>query len=172
MTREEFNKLVYDKGFGEAIEMLRVDFKDEITTYEDLVDYCISELKSDGDFASVKNILETLDESYGYWVYDYMVGNVPPRPVLSVDDLGSFFDGYTYFLMKNNTDGVPWEMLKFKGKVNQAVIQSDINRLELYYIENEELMEEASAYDYMINQLSKIYDFEVVPWDCENNLYY
>lgn len=182
-----FNKLVSDTSFGEAVEMLRLEFKNDITTYEELVDYCICELQTDGDFAAVTNVLKTLDESYGYWVYDYAFKSLPPKPILSADDLDRFFDedchpvvselskkddGYTYFLLKNRTDGQPWEMLRFVGKVNQCDVQRTIDSLNNYYIDNEELIDDACAYDFMINRLDYLYSFDVVPWDCEDNLYY
>lgn len=176
MTKNKFSELVFKSSFGEAVETLRLEFPNNITTYEELVDYCVQELKTDGDFAAVKNILETLDETYGYWIYNYEDGNVPPRPILSCKDLDIFFDcddeKETYILLKNETNGEPWEMLKFKGDIDKNKIQRTIYNLNNFYIENEEVLDMPCAYDFMMDRLSQMFDFEVVPWDNEDNLYY
>lgn len=176
MTKKTFDRLVKTLSFGEAVEMLRLEYQNEITTYEDLVNYCIQELQMDGDFAAVKNILETLDESYGYWVYDYSIGNIPPKPILSADDVCGFFDEEddteTYFLL-NQIGGRPWEIIKVKGTVKRENIQRVIYKLLSYYTDHEDLVDDcACAYDYMISRLGEQYDLEVLPWNNDDILYY
>ena len=92
MERKEFENLMINDGFNYAFKRLMSEFEDKLTTYEDLVDYCIDELQIDGNIDAVHSITKTLDPTWGCWIYDYMIPEVEPRPVQTIDDLHGFFD--------------------------------------------------------------------------------
>lgn len=92
MKRETFEKLMIDDGFGYAFKCLKLEYQNELTTYEDLVEYCVAELQIDGNIDAVHSITKTLDPTWGCWIYDYMIPEVEPRPVQTIDDLNGFFD--------------------------------------------------------------------------------
>lgn len=92
MERKEFENLMINDGFGYAFKRLMSEFGDELTTYEDLVEYCVAELEHDGDLDAVHSITKTLDPTWGCWIYDYMKPWIEPRPVQTIDDLDGFFD--------------------------------------------------------------------------------
>ena len=83
-----------------------------------------------------------------------------------------------YYLLKDYSTGEPWEMLAFKDDVNRSEVQKVIwDSNEYFYEHEDEIMSDPQMnvncqYEYNLHCLSEKYDFEVIPWSNEDNLYY
>ena len=83
-----------------------------------------------------------------------------------------------YFLLKDYDTGEPWEILVFNGYVNEEDVQNTIWDANNYFFEHEEeILNDPNLlvycqYDYDILRLREKFDFEILNWDNEDNLYF
>lgn len=83
----------------------------------------------------------------------------------------------TLFLLIDQNDGQPWEMLCFKGDVDKTQIQNHINRLYAEYLDLEEKNDESLlnyeySYEYILDKLNDVYDYIKLSWSNDDRLYF
>lgn len=81
-----------------------------------------------------------------------------------------------YFLLKDISNGEPYEMLAFRDDgVKMLNIQMDIDEANEYYYDGHE-DEIDEKYDcqeeFVLHCLREKYDFDVIPWSNDHNLYF
>lgn len=82
----------------------------------------------------------------------------------------------TYYLLKDESTGDPWEILAFKGGFDKKQIQR-----EIYWLSDEfyRLDEDGDGWvdgqyrgEWILNHLQDRIPFDVISWDNEDNLYF
>lgn len=81
----------------------------------------------------------------------------------------------TYFLLKDYSNGEPFEMLAFKGICSKKAIQDEINRLDNEFVElmdNDGFVDDQYQSEYVLNHLYDKFPFDLIPWSNDDVVYY
>ena len=94
MRKSEFEKIVKEEGFDEAIHSFYLE-NDNITNYDSLVQFAKDKLNKDY-ILSANHILDALIENDyydGFWRYDYCMGTLEtPTPIKNIEDIEDLFE--------------------------------------------------------------------------------
>jgi hypothetical protein len=79
-----------------------------------------------------------------------------------------------YFLLTDESDDRPWEILRFKKNVDKDLIQKVIWDATARFWELEEngSVSDCCQGEYVLNQLAELYDFTTLPWSNDNVIYF
>lgn len=92
MKKSEFEKLVKEEGFDEAIHSFYLE-NDDITNYDSLLQFAYDKLDND-EILFASHILDALIENDywdGFWRYDYCMGTLEaPTPIRKIEDIEDF----------------------------------------------------------------------------------
>ena len=82
----------------------------------------------------------------------------------------------TYFLLKDISNGEPYEMLAFEGICDMNAIQDEIDRLNEEFCEKDKentgWVDYQCQGEYVLNNLCDKFPFKIIPWNNEDNLYF
>ena len=78
-----------------------------------------------------------------------------------------------YFVLKDMYSGEPYEVLKFKKNVEKKAVQEKIDELNQIFEENadDSFLDGMDLTEYVLYYLAGDFDFEIIPWSNDDNLY-